>query len=218
MIGSGPGSYSGAMASGTLVGRDRELQELDERLRTSRLVTVVGPGGVGKTVLARAGALRAAPMFSMGVGYVDLTRVEEEAGVPGALAAQLGFDSFDALLSSPADRPMLLVVDNCEHLLDAAAHWLVQILGVCQQPTILATSRSPLELPGECVLPLAPLAVPGSESDPRVVPVGAAVPRACPGGGRGPSTRPTCRPWRSCAAASTVCRSPSRSPPRAPGR
>ena len=86
--------------------------------------------------------------------------------MPGALAAQLGFDSFDALLSSPADRPVLLVVDNCEHLLDAAAHWLVQILGVCQQPTILATSRSPLELPGESVLPLAPLAVPGSESDP----------------------------------------------------
>ena len=158
------------MAVGALVGRDRELHELDNRLRTSRLVTVVGPGGVGKTVLARAGALRVAPMFSMGVGYVDLTRVEEEAGVPGALAAQLGFDSFDALLSSPADRPVLLVVDNCEHLLDAAAHWLVQILGACQQPTILATSRSPLELPGESVLPLAPLAVPAPEGDPESCP------------------------------------------------
>ena len=90
--------------------------------------------------------------------------------MPGALAAQLGFDSFDALLSSPADRPVLLVVDNCEHLLDAAAHWLVQILGACQQPTILATSRSPLELPGESVLPLAPLAVPGPESDPMSCP------------------------------------------------
>ena len=133
-------------------------------------MTVVGPGGVGKTALARAGALTVAPMFSMGVGYVDLTRVEEEAGVPGALAAQLGFDSFDALLSSPADRPVLLVVDNCEHLLDAAAHWLVQILGACQQPTILATSRSPLEIPGESVLPLAPLAVPGPERDPESCP------------------------------------------------
>jgi predicted ATPase len=152
------------MAPGPLVGRDPELQELDDRLRTSRLVTVVGPSGVGKTVLARAGALRAAPMFSMGVGHVDLTRVEEEVGVPGALAAQLGFDSFDALLSSPADRPVLLVVDNCEHLLDAVAHWLVQLLGACQQPTILATSRSPLELPGESVLPLAPLAIPGPDA------------------------------------------------------
>ena len=90
--------------------------------------------------------------------------------MPGALAAQLGFDSFDALLSSPADRPVLLVVDNCEHLLDAAAHWLVQILGACQQPTILATSRSPLELPGESVLSLAPLAVPGPERDPQSCP------------------------------------------------
>ena len=158
------------MPPGSLVGRDRELQELDDRLRTSRLVTVVGPGGVGKTVLARAGALRAGPMFSMGVRSVDLTRVEEEAGVPGALAAQLGFDSFDALLGSPSDRPVLLVVDNCEHLLDAAAHWLVQVLGACQQPTILATSRSPLELPGESVLALAPLAVPGAESDPASCP------------------------------------------------
>ena len=153
------------MAVGSLVGRDRELDELASRLRTSRLVTVVGPGGVGKTVLARAVALRVAPMFSMGVRYVDLTRVEEEASVPGALAAQLGFDSFDALLSSPADRPVLLVVDNCEHLLDAAARWLVQILGACQQPTVLATSRSPLELPGESVLPLAPLAVPAPGGD-----------------------------------------------------
>ena len=158
------------MAGGLLVGRDRELHELDDRLRTSRLVTVVGPGGVGKTALARAGVLTATPMFSMGVGYVDLTRVEEEAGVPGALAAQLGFDSFDALLSSPADRPVLLVVDNCEHLLDAAARWLVQILGVCEQPTILATSRSPLEIPGESVLSLAPLAVPVIGEDPESCP------------------------------------------------
>ena len=158
------------MAPGALVGRDRELHELDDRLRTGRLVTVVGPGGVGKTALARAGALTVAPMFAMGVEYVDLTRVEEEAGVPGALAAQLGFDSFDALLSSPADRPVLLVVDNCEHLLDAAARWLVQILGACQQPTILATSRSPLEIPGESVLPLAPLAVPVPGPDPESCP------------------------------------------------
>jgi predicted ATPase len=158
------------MGSGWLVGRDPELHDLDDRLRGSRLVTVVGPGGVGKTALARAGAARAAPTFSMGVGHVDLTRVEEEAGVPGALAAQLGFDSFDALLSSPADSPMLLVVDNCEHLLDAAAHWLVEVLEACEQPTILATSRSPLEVPGESVLPLAPLAVPGPGTDPHACP------------------------------------------------
>lgn len=150
------------MGPAPLVGRDHELYELDERLRSSRLVTVVGPGGVGKTALAGAGSQRAAPMFPMGVRYVDLTRVEDEGRVSGALAAQLGFDSFDALLSSPADRPVLLVVDNCEHLLDAAAHWLVQVLGACQQSTILATSRSPLELPGESVLPVAPLAVDGA--------------------------------------------------------
>ena len=82
------------------------------------------------------------------------------------MAAQLGFDSFDALLSSPTDQPVLLVVDNCEHLLEAAAASLIQVLGACQQPTVLATSRSPLELPGESVMSLAPLGVPVAGEDP----------------------------------------------------
>jgi predicted ATPase len=150
----------------SLVGRGRELAELEERMRTSRLVTLVGPGGVGKTALARAIAERVGTSFSMGVRPVDLTRIDEADAVPGAVAAQLGFDSFDALLSSPSDRPMLLVVDNCEHLLDAAARSISQVLGACRQPHVVATSRSPLELPGESVLSLAPLAVPELGGDP----------------------------------------------------
>ena len=177
------GSYSDAMA---LVGRDRELDELDiadcGRAGSSPWSAPAGwarPSWPGRCAARRCRCSRWA------LRHVDLTRVDEEASVPGALAAQLGFDSFDALLlSSPADRPVLLVVDNCEHLLDAAAQWLVQILGACQQPTILATSRSPLELPGESVLPLAPLAVPEPGGDDGVVPVGAAVLRAQPGSWR----------------------------------
>jgi predicted ATPase len=143
-----------------LIGRERELDELDERLRSSRLVTVVGPGGVGKTALAGEGAARAAARFPLGVRRVDLTRVDAAEAVSGAVAAQLGLDSYDALLTSPTDRPALVLIDNCEHLIDAAAATIQAVLDACRAPTILATSRSPLEVPGESVLALAPLEVP----------------------------------------------------------
>lgn len=143
-----------------LFGRAAELEELDGRLRSGRLVTVIGPGGVGKTTLATEAVTRAADRFPLGSRAVDLTRVDDAGAVPGALAAQLGFDSFQALLDAPGDRQVLLLVDNCEHLLEAAADTIGRILEVCAQPTVLATSRSPLDLPGESVVALAPLPVP----------------------------------------------------------
>lgn len=149
-----------------LFGRDTELAEVETRTRSSRLVTIVGPGGVGKTTLSRAAAARLSASYPLGALLVDLTRVDQPGAVAGAMAAQLGFDSFDALLSSPNDRPALLLVDNCEHLLDATAEALMQVLGACQQPTVIATSRSPLELPGESIVALAPLALPAPGQDP----------------------------------------------------
>lgn len=156
--------------SRALIGRSHELADIGSRIDRSRLVTIVGPGGVGKTALAHAAAARYAERFPLGVRVVDLTRVADPAAVPGALAAQLGFDSFDALIASPADRPVLLLVDNCEHLLDATAAAVAQVLGVCHQPTVLATSRSPLELPGETVVALAPLPLPKPGDDPATSP------------------------------------------------
>jgi predicted ATPase len=150
---------------GALIGRVRELAEVETRVRSSRLVTIVGPGGVGKTALARAAGDALAPGFPLGVREVDLTRIDDSGAVPGAIAAQLGFDSFDALLGSPADHPVLLVVDNCEHLLDATADALARVLGTCQQPSVIATSRAPLELPGESIVSLAPLPLP-TDDDP----------------------------------------------------
>ena len=147
-----------------LLGRDRELDDVDRRLHAGRLVTLIGPGGVGKTALANEAAARAAGRFALGSRRVDLTRVDDAGAVPGALAAQLGFDSFQALLDAPGDRKALLLVDNCEHLLDAAAHTIGRILEVCEQPTVLATSRSPLELPGESVVAVAPLGVPAVDT------------------------------------------------------
>jgi hypothetical protein len=83
---------------------------------------------------------------------VDLTRVDDPEGVGGAVAAQLGFPSFTALLDSPSEQPALLVVDNCEHVLDAAAEAIDALLGACDAPSVVATSRSPLDLPGEGVV------------------------------------------------------------------
>ena len=143
-----------------LLGRDHELDDVDRRLQAGRLVTLIGPGGVGKTALANEAVARAAERFALGSRRVDLTRVDDADAVPGALAAQLGFESFQALLDAPGDRKVLLLVDNCEHLLEAAARTIGRILEVCEQPTVLATSRSPLELPGESVVALAPFEVP----------------------------------------------------------
>jgi predicted ATPase len=158
------------MASSSLIGRDVEVTELAKRAMSHRLVTVVGPGGVGKTALTRAAVEQLASQYALWGRVVDLTRVDDPAAVPGTIANHLGFDSFDALLSPPNDRPVLLVIDNCEHLLDAVAAAVMQVLGSCNQPTVIATSRAPLEVPGESIVALAPLAVPKGDDDPASCP------------------------------------------------
>lgn len=148
-----------------LLGRERELAEVTARLRERRLVTVTGPGGIGKTRLAAAAAAIVGPEFEHGSVVVDLTRVDQPAGVAEALAGQLGYADFQSLMNSPGDEPALMVFDNCEHVLDAAAAVTEQILAACRMPTILATSRSPLDLGSESVYALGPLATPPAEVD-----------------------------------------------------
>ncbi len=146
-----------------LIGRDVEQAEVAGRIASGRrLVTVIGPGGVGKTSLATAVGHELAPTFALGAHLVDLSRIGRADAVGGALAAQLGFASFDALLQSPSDQPALVVVDNCEHVSDAAADAIARLLEHCAAPTVLATSRSPLDLPGESVVALGPLDVPAA--------------------------------------------------------
>jgi predicted ATPase len=130
----------------TLIGRERESAQLLDRLGSSRLVTVIGPGGVGKTALAQHVAAEAASRFELGVHTVDLTRVDSADAVGGAMAGQLGFVSFRALLDSPTEQSALVLVDNCEHLVDAAAAAIGELLAACEAPAVLATSRSPLEI------------------------------------------------------------------------
>jgi hypothetical protein len=143
-----------------LVGRETEMADVIRRVRDGRLVTITGPGGIGKTRLAREVAVVVGPDFEYGSVEVDLTRIDREDGVAEAVAGQLGYADFGALVNSTGDQPTLVVLDNCEHVLDAAADVTRHLLDACEMPTIIATSRSPLDLPEESVITLGPLATP----------------------------------------------------------
>jgi len=143
-----------------LIGRQREVAEVATRLRDRRLVTVIGPAGIGKTALALSVSREVAASYELGAHVVDLTRVDSAQDVAGAIAAQLGFGTFDALINSPSEQPALVVVDNCEHVTAAAGDAIDALLASCEAPRVLATSRSPLDLPGESLVVLGPLGIP----------------------------------------------------------
>jgi predicted ATPase/DNA-binding SARP family transcriptional activator len=149
-----------------LVGRAQQVAALHRLLAADRLVTVVGPGGVGKTRVALEVAAQAdAPVV------VLLAPVTDPAAIPHALASALHLDvvSGDVLAACAAllgDRPGLLVVDNCEHLLDAARDIVGTLLSACPRLTVLATSREPLGLSAEHTFRLTPLALPRPGQDP----------------------------------------------------
>ena len=146
-----------------LIGRDHELGLIRARLSERRLVTLIGPGGIGKTTLARSVAAAVGGEYPEGAHFVDLTRAGTSEAVQESLAGQLGYTSFTALTDSPGDHPALVVVDNCEHVVDAAADAIQALLESCEMPTVLATSRIALDIPGEAVVPLGPLALPPAE-------------------------------------------------------
>ncbi|MFM9367221.1 AfsR/SARP family transcriptional regulator [Streptomyces sp. Da 82-17] len=179
----------GARALGNLrapltsfVGRESELRDLAGELQKQRLVTLLGPGGVGKTRLAteaaRAGRETAGKeVWPDGVWVAELAPVREAETVPEAVLTALGARettvrgpgaSTEELQPAPRDpsaqlvehcrrRRMLLVLDNCEHLLGAAAELTYALLTECPDVTVLATSREPLAVPGEVVRPVDPL-------------------------------------------------------------
>ncbi|MBW0091333.1 hypothetical protein I4I73_18625 [Pseudonocardia sp. KRD-184] len=141
-----------------LVGRDSEIAALGEFLAHHRLVTVTGVGGVGKTALARAVAAGAPPSVTC-----ELAEVGRPDEVADAVAATLGFPSLAAALLGTGRDRRLLVLDNCEHVRDAAADTVERLLDGCAELTVLATSREPLDLPDERVVPLSPLALPSGD-------------------------------------------------------
>ena len=146
----------------SLVGRDEDLSAVGALVRRHRLVSLVGAAGSGKTRLAREVASRIP--FPAGARLVELTQVREPAAVAPAVFASLTVDGGGDLSgdtpSGVADSPMLLVVDNCEHVVDAAADAIRALLDVTRQVRVLATTREALGLSDEVVHPVKPLLLP----------------------------------------------------------
>jgi predicted ATPase len=145
-----------------LLGRDDELGAVRAMLRQGPLVTLTGVGGVGKTRLAQAVLALEADRRA---AVCELGSVVEPAAVAFAVADALGFPSLDAAFAGLGGDEVVLVVDNCEHVLDAAAETVARLIGRCPGVTVLATSREALGVPAEHVLALAPLALPATDAD-----------------------------------------------------
>lgn len=160
----------------SFVGRDRDVAEVADLVGEFRLTTLIGPGGAGKTRLAtevaRALLLLGPDDLPEGAYLVELASVDDGADIPSAVAAAIGLrdlaliardsadDPLDRLVGALRSRAMLLVLDNCEHVIGAAASVADWLLGECPRLRILATSREPLGITGEAVRPVEPLRLP----------------------------------------------------------
>ncbi|WP_413809953.1 BTAD domain-containing putative transcriptional regulator [Streptomyces sp. OE57] len=163
----------------SFVGREADLAALRGDLAQHRLITLLGPGGAGKTRLSQEAAEAVAPGWPDGVWLAELAPVDDPETVPETVLSALGaretvilgtaaeglraatdptlHDPRARLIEHCAPRRMLIVLDNCEHLVAAAAHLAESLLAQCPGVTILATSREPLAVPGELVRPVEPL-------------------------------------------------------------
>jgi predicted ATPase/DNA-binding CsgD family transcriptional regulator len=155
----------------SFVGRAAELSELTAAISDHRLVTAVGPGGVGKTRLATVVAAELWQSRADGVWFVDLVPVSDSSLVAAAVAAAMGVHdprgrtTEDAVLAHLAGGHALVVLDNCEHVLGAVAVFVERLLRHCPGVTVLATSRARLMLPFEWVFPVSGLSLPANGSD-----------------------------------------------------
>jgi predicted ATPase/class 3 adenylate cyclase len=168
-----PGAIEGNLPASrtSFVGRERACEELACLLARERLVTLTGLGGAGKTRLALEVARNAAASFDGGTWWVELQALSDEEQVAGTIANAVAGGAAPGLAGGGAteeqiaraigQRRTLLVLDNCEHIVDACAELSDTLLSRCTMLTILATSREPLEVTGERVWQVAPLEVPG---------------------------------------------------------
>ena len=166
------GSVHGFPAELTsFIGRAGPVREVAGLLGEYRLVTVTGPGGAGKTRLAGQVARRVAARFADGAWLVELAPVRDGGQVPAVVAAALGVreqpgvPAAEAVSRVPARQQLLLVLDNCEHVIGAAAELCAGLLAACDDVRVLATSREPLAIAGEARYRLGPLTLPGAGDD-----------------------------------------------------
>lgn len=149
-----------------LIGRERELAEVGTLVRQFRLVTLTGAGGSGKTRLALQAAVELIDTIADGVWLVDLAPVTDGAQIPAVVAAVLGLPDqagpglTEAVTDALAAQDTLLLLDNCEHLVDAAAKFCDQVMRFCRKVRFLATSREPLGIDGERVYRVPSLSLP----------------------------------------------------------
>ncbi|MER7799228.1 BTAD domain-containing putative transcriptional regulator [Streptomyces parvulus] len=168
----------------SFVGRDADIESLRADLATARLVTLLGPGGAGKTRLSQEAAEGAGDTAPDGVWLAELAPVDDPDAVPEAVLTALGARETvlygagaEEMRAAGAERPataverlvehcgrrrMLIVLDNCEHVVDAAARLTEELLARCPHLTVLATSREPLGVPGESLRPVEPLPEPAA--------------------------------------------------------
>ncbi|MFD9894697.1 BTAD domain-containing putative transcriptional regulator [Amycolatopsis sp. NPDC059027] len=161
----------------SFVGKDTDVAAVRELLAGHRLVTLIGPGGSGKTRLATETARTLLRDLPDGAWLVELAPISAEGDVASAVLAALRLR--DALLgeapdtepvervaAAVRDRDMVLILDNCEHVIESAATFAHRVLGECRRLRILATSREPLGITGEALWQVAPLALPAEDADP----------------------------------------------------
>src|ERR1700677_4426406 len=164
----------------SFVGREQELTAITALLATTRLITITGTVGVGKSRVALRVAARAGAAFSEGTVALELSAVRDAAELPSAVAAALGMPghypklpgrpgrdaeaALHAVLGYLRRRNMLLLLDTCDHLVDPCATLADAVLRAAPGVTMLVTSRQPLDVPGEALFPVTPLPLPGENA------------------------------------------------------
>jgi predicted ATPase/DNA-binding winged helix-turn-helix (wHTH) protein len=153
-----------------MIGRDDVVVSLLSQMRTRRFVTIVGPGGMGKTRIAVAVAARFSASLQQQAQFVDFSRLSDPQLLPSSLASVLGVTSsseepFRGVVDYLRDKQMLILIDSCEHVVDAAAILVEVVLKAGPGIQVLATSREPLRAEGEYVRRLAPLRMPSTPAN-----------------------------------------------------
>ena len=162
----------------SLIGRERELADIDERIGNSRVVTLTGTGGSGKTRLGMEAGKRAAGRFEDGAVFVDLTALADPELVASTIAQALGLPGVDMagresrssgedeVIAFLARKELLMVLDNCEHLIEECARLTDRVLDECHGVKVLSTSREALAVRGESIFAVPPLELPDDEHPP----------------------------------------------------